>query len=133
MHYAIFRGTAAQVFASTNQFDVTQSVPETDVFDTTYSKNDINNVALTGTALHRYGATGALVEKGTFSGATQTITLSKLEQIIPANDSVDYTVVFWIEETGTAQESDEGKNFSADIYFNTTNGGSVKGVTAVLG
>ena len=116
LNYAIFKGSVADVHATTNKFKV-DGTAVTTVSD---SRN------------HIVGATGDMVAKGQFqNGSTDAITLGTLEQVLPKNGSMTYTIVLWIHETGGNQTTeDSGKSFAGSINFTTE--GDNTGVTGVL-
>ena len=58
------------------------------------------------------------------------IRLTTLDQVIPVGESVTYTIIVWLEETGADQQVDQGQSFAGRIDFTTANGG--QGVTGVL-
>ncbi len=116
LYYAIFKGSAAEIAQTTNKFTV--------------SGNAVTTVS--GAQNHIVGAVGDMVAKGQFTnGSTADITLDTLEQVIPTEGSVTYTIVLWIHETGGDQTTaDSGKAFAGGINFTTE--GDNTGVTGVL-
>lgn len=118
LHYAIFKGTAEQVGATSNKFDV-DGTAVTAVSNAT--KNTI-------------GTNGDLVIADTqlTKDSKTPITLAPLEQVLDGGESVTYTIVLWIHETGSDQTTaDSGKSFAGGVTFTTANG-STSGVTGVL-
>ena len=117
LHYALFKGTATQILATSHDFDV-------DGTAVTATSNITKNTI---------GANGDLVIRDTqlVLNSRTPITLSPLEQVLDPTESVTYTMVLWIHETGANQTSlDSGKSFAAGLNFTTSSGST--GVTGVL-
>ena len=73
---------------------------------------------------------GDLVLSATDAAEGSTINVPAWEQVLDKGESMTYTIVMWIPETGTNQQGDQGKSFAAGVYFTTE--GSGTGVTGVL-
>lgn len=73
---------------------------------------------------------GDLVLKASDATAGSTINVPAWEQVLDIGESMTYTIVMWIPETGEGQNADQGKSFAAGVYFTTE--GSGTGVTGVL-
>lgn len=121
LHYAVFKGTSAQVEATDVGFDVDGTVVSSlETGNTEASrKNKIANA-------------GDLVIKDTLlpKDNHNRITLIPLEQVLDQNESMTYTIVLWVHETGSAQDEDQDKNFAATISVDTGDAGT--GVSGVL-
>lgn len=77
------------------------------------------------------GNPGNLIVSDTaFSGNKQTITWDKLTQTLDVGETMTYTMVMWVHETGSQQDGDQGGKFKATVRFNTSGGGT--GVTGDL-
>lgn len=135
LHYAIFKGTSAQVLAKTG------------------TKFNVNGTAVTtvGTAAkHDVGTNGDLVVGNTQLTYNDTTSheLAALEQVLDDQEEVTYTVVIWLQETGKDQSdsavtvgatgtgdhagntNEAGKSFEAGINITTVKG--TAGITGVL-
>jgi len=112
VHYAVFKGTAAQVAAATDKFTVTGTA------------KDVDEAALGGLVV----AKAALGAKDDLHG--QTTDWKNTEQILAPGATQMYTIVVWLEENGDKNSGDQGKMFTAAIKFDTSAGGS--GVTGTL-
>ena len=111
LHMAIFKGTIAKVNASTAGWKVD-----------TASEKPIAN-AQDG---------DLLLAKTKVAAQNTTMDLSnKLDQVLAGDGNTTFTILVWIDETGDAQDADQGKKFSGYFNFSTASG-DVKGVTAVL-
>lgn len=133
LHYAIFKGTSAQVLAKTS------------------TKFNVNGTAVTtvGTpSKHDVGTNGDLVVSNTQLTYNDTTSheIAQLEQVLENQEAVTYTVVIWLQETGKNQSDTEvavgatgtgdhagntnesGKTFEAGINITT-----VKGTTGITG
>lgn len=110
LHMAIFKGTIANVNASTAGWKVD-----------TASEKPIATAQ-----------DGELLFAKTKVAATGTMDLSnKLDLVLAGNGSTTFTILVWIDETDAQQDADQGKTFSGYFDFSTASG-DVKGVTAVL-
>lgn len=77
------------------------------------------------------GNPGNLIVSNTkFESKKATIKWDKLTQTLDVGESMTYTLVMWVHETGSAQDGDQGGKFRATVRFNTSGGG--KGVTGDL-
>lgn len=107
---------------------------------------------LTAGATSGTPAESTVAESGTFPGvasgaAHQTVALTGLNKQLgtstSGNDSVTYTMVIWLDETGknqsagagaTSPETDEaGKSFAAQMTVTSGSGGGVTGVISAAG
>ena len=74
---------------------------------------------------------GDLVHKATSIEGTTTIKLPNLEELLAIGGSSTYTIVLWINETGFAQNGDQGNSFAGGIFFTTENDSNM-GITGVI-
>lgn len=63
--------------------------------------------------------------------STAAIDINLMQQVLKQGEYQDYTIVLWIEETGSAQNEDQGKSFTGGINFSTSAGENL-GITGVL-
>jgi len=121
LHYAVFKGTSAQVEATDVGFDVDGTV---------VSALETGNTE--ASRKHKIANAGDLVIKDTHlpKDNHNRITLAPLEQVLDKDESMTYTIVLWVHETGSAQDVDQDKNFAATISVDTGDAGT--GVTGVL-
>lgn len=121
---AIFKGTPAEVKASTNKFKVNEvavpSAKPTSGCDLTVC--DWGDIA-DGTLI--YAARQLTLND------TNAFDVPLMQQVFEPGEYEDYTIVLWIHETGEAQDVDQGKVFKGGINF-TTSTGENKGITGVL-
>ena len=140
LRLAVFKGTSADVDATYagDANGVGWDVDGTPVEDFTTDYNDTSdeNYQFTKNAdaasrKHVIGSKGDLVFKsnGNLSGTT-AVPVPAFEQVLDPNESMTYTVVLYINETGSNQDVDQKKMFAGGINFTTEGGGS--GVTGVL-
>ena len=160
LKYAVFKGTPAQVDASTNQWDVNGTVVNSNMstFGNAATANGgisfANTIATTVERKKVIANPGDLVISAKDVGAANSIESwlasqnvgfgedtdriaanvadwGRLVQILDPNESLTYTMIFWIEETYTNQsEADMTKNFEAQVAFTTEGNGT--GVTGSL-
>ena len=64
------------------------------------------------------------------NGSTSAIEIPAFEQVLDVTESRTYTIVMWIQETGSAQNEDQEKSFAGGVNFTTEGSGS--GVTGVI-
>lgn len=134
LYYALFKGTEDQIVAK-NGFDVdgtavtTNSTDYTNTSDANYQYTKNANDASRKHVIANKGDLVIGMTKFT-KGSTTPITLAPCEQVLDVGESMTYTLVLWIHETGGPQNDDQGKQFAATIRF-TTQGNST-GVTGVL-
>lgn len=64
------------------------------------------------------------------NGSTTAIEIPAFEQVLDVGESRTYTIVMWIQETGSAQNEDQEKLFAGGVNFTTE--GSGTGVTGVI-
>ena len=126
--FAIFKGTAADVDAS----DVGWDVDGTAVTDYTNNYTAKTTNAADAERKHVIGNPGDLIFSGyaVASGATTPIPVPAFEQVLDVGESMTYTIVMWIHETGSDQEKDQGAAFAGGVNFTTE--GNNSGVTGVL-
>lgn len=126
--YAVFKGTANDVIASSTKWDVDGTAVTTvnTVTDNTLNNNTLGNVINTTVV----GSLGDMVVGRTPTTLNQTDELDALTQTLKPGGSATYTIVMWLHDPQTDQPNDQGKAFAAGITFSTDKGGT--GVTAVL-
>ena len=114
VHYALFKGTAAEVKAKGGFLvrGVAKKVTEAAPGELIVSKKALESEGVHGQTTEWANTELQLTPKGT-EGASQT-----------------YTLVVWLEENGSKNSGDQGKMFNAAIKFDTSAGGS--GVTGSL-
>lgn len=172
LKYAVFKGTPAQVDASTKQWDVNGTVVTTNMttfgasatanggvsfantISTTVERKKVianpGDLVISARPVGADGANETWLESqvsgnyNTISGETMSTTAmssedksniaanwNRLVQILDPNESLTYTMIFWIEETYTNQSpADMTKNFEAQVLFTTEGNGT--GVTGSL-
>lgn len=158
LKYAVFKGTPTQVANSTKGWDVNGSVVSTttDKFGTdvtTYGAVSFaNTISSTAVRKQVVANPGDLVISAKTVGAASSVESwlasqivgfadddktaitadwGRLVQILDPNESLTYTMIFWIEETYSNQsDADMTKNFEAQVAFTTE--GSGTGVTGSL-
>ena len=119
LYYAVFKGADANI--TTAKYEAINDDATTTVVG-----------GVTG-ASQTDSATGSLiVAKGKVPKTTENSGLvtwdNTLETLTPG-ESTTYTVVVWLEETGSNQTSvDAGKNFAAGITFTSDTGAGVTGI-----
>lgn len=81
---------------------------------------------------HVIGNPGDLVHRATLipKDSTTAIPIPAWEQVLDVGESMTYTIVMWIDETGSGQNEDQSKSFAGGINFTTEGNGT--GVTGVL-
>lgn len=133
--FAIFKGTAADVDASDIGWDV-DGTPVTAI-STDWQKSNDPNIAYTASAedasrKHVIANKGDLVFAAHHveQASTAAITIPAFEQVLNVGESMTYTIVMWIDETGSAQNDDQGAAFAGGVNFTTEGNGT--GVTGVL-
>ena len=128
--FAVFKGTAAQVDASSVKWDV-DGTPVTS-YTTNYTHTTFTTSAEDASRKHVIANPGDLVFSAyaVQNGSTTPISIPAFEQVLDVGESMTYTIVMWINEKGEAQNQDQGKAFAAGVNFTTEGGGS--GVTGVL-
>lgn len=145
LKYAVFKGTAAQVAASSKGWDVNGSPVTTAQTEFTTANLQANGgvsfLKTTSTTVTRKMAvanpgdlviaatsiTANLEEKGTLGG---TNGWSRLVQILDADESMTYTMIVWLEEDYTNQSDEMKMEFAAQVSFTTE--GNNTGVTGSL-
>lgn len=146
LRYAVFKGTPDQVANSTNKWDVNGTINEaTTTFLTGTGTNGgvsfLKTLSTTvATRKMVKGNPGELIikakdvpatggsESGTLNGTSDW---SRLVQILDPDESMTYTMIFWIEETYENQNTtDMTKTFEAGVSFTTEGNGT--GVTGSL-
>jgi hypothetical protein len=160
LKYAVFKGTPAQVDASTKQWDVNGTVVTTNMstFGNAATANGgvsfANTIASTVERKKAIANPGDLVISAKSVGAAESVESwlasqnlgftnddgridanvadwGRLVQILDPNESLTYTIIFWIEETYNNQSgADMTKNFEASVSFTTEGNGT--GVTGSL-
>lgn len=159
LKYAVFKGTPAQVDASQKQWDVNGTVVTTltDKYGSAATTQNAMSFAQTieSTKIRKsvVANPGDLVISAKSVGAANSVESwlasqnvgfdesarvnanvadwGRLVQILDPNESLTYTMIFWIEETYTNQsEGDMTKNFEAQVAFTTEGNGT--GVTGSL-
>lgn len=158
LKYAVFKGNPAQVDASTKQWDVNGTVVESttttfgDAVKTNGGVSFANTISTTAVRKKVLANPGDLVISSKDVGATNSVESwlasqnvgfeedeitanvadwNRLVQILDPNESLTYTMIFWIEETYSNQsDADMTKNFEAQVAFTTEGNGT--GVTGSL-
>ena len=64
------------------------------------------------------------------NGSKDAISIPAFEQVLDVGESMTYTIVMWIQETGSAQNDDQEKSFAGGVNFTTEGNGT--GVTGVI-
>lgn len=64
------------------------------------------------------------------NGSKEAISIPAFEQVLDVGESMTYTIVMWIQETGYAQNDDQEKSFAGGVNFTTEGNGT--GVTGVI-
>jgi len=140
LRLAVFKGTSADVDATYagDANGVGWDVDGTPVtaYTTDYNDTSDENYQYTGDAAaasrkHVIGSKGDLVFKsnGNLSGTT-AVSVPAFEQVLDPGEGMTYTVVLYINETGSNQDVDQKKMFAGGINFTTEGNGT--GVTGVL-
>lgn len=134
LHMAIFKGTAADIG---DNFDVTAAAVSAEA--TKYTAASDGSFSKTPDAAavsrkHVIGNVGDLIfaDYHLTKGSTTDIPVPAFEQVLDPEESATYTIVLWIEETGSAQNEDQKALFGAGVFF-TTEGGSGENKTGVTG
>lgn len=172
LKYAVFKGTPAQVDASTKQWDVNGSVVTSNMstfgddatanggvsFSKTISSTverkkvvaNPGDLVISARSVGAAGSNESWLESqvsgsyNSMNGENMTTTAmtstdksdiaanwNRLVQILDPNESLTYTMIFWIEETYANQSpADMTKNFEAQVLFTTEGNGT--GVTGSL-
>lgn len=101
-------------------------------FTTNYTYSDKTTTPEAASRKHVIGDPGDLVHSATSvpQGSTAAISIPNWEQVLDPGEEMTYTIVMWIPETGSAQNTDQGASFAAGINFTTEGNGT--GVTGVL-
>jgi len=104
---------------------------EVDAFTTTFDSKYVTDSA-DASRKHVIGDPGDLVHRATplTMDSTTPITIPAWEQVLDVGESRTYTIVMWINETGSNQNVDQTKSFAGGINFTTE--GNNTGVTGVL-
>lgn len=99
----------------------------TTTFDSKYVKDPAD-----ASRKHVIGDPGDLVHTATAltKDSKVAITIPAWEQVLDVGESRTYTIVMWINETGSQQNDDQTKSFAGGINFTTE--GNNTGVTGVL-
>ena len=133
LYYALFKGDATTVSNSTAGFDVDGTINSnlTTTY-TTYTANEFD-----ASRKNIIANPGDLVIKGVkLAGGKNKIDLTPLTQTLDVGESMTYTLVLWVHETGTVQNDDQGKKYKATIRFTTeqkdADGNPIGGVTGDL-
>jgi len=122
LHYAVFKGAPSDV----TSFDVDGTAVTSNP-----AKGDlvISDTAFPATVAQSYETSASGISKYAASTSANSV-MSVLTQVLPATTgSVTYTIVFWVQDTGSAQT--QGGSFTARIDVTTSGGGT--GVTGVIG
>lgn len=145
LKYAMFKGTPDQVTAFEKEWDVngTPNTATTTFLTGTGTTGGVSFLkTLSETIATRKmvkGNPGELIIKAKSvpaAGASETGTLngtsdwSRLVQILDADESMTYTMIFWLEETWESQNDERSKSFAANVSFTTEGDGT--GVTGSL-
>lgn len=139
LRLAVFKGTSAEVDATYagDANGVGWDVDGTPVtaFTTDWEDTSDANYTYTKSAAdasrkHVIGNKGDLVYKTDGNLTTAALTVSAFEQVLDPNEAMTYTIVLWINETGSNQDVDQKKSFAGGVNFTTEGNGT--GVTGVL-
>lgn len=135
MKYAVFKGKDSEITASEKGWDVDGAIVSsltTDYENTQDANYQWTKTAADATRKHTVANKGDLVVTQVDLTKDQKVThqLSPLNQYLDIGESMTYTIVLWVDETGSAQDADQGKSFKATVKF-TTEGNST-GVTGDL-
>ena len=97
----------------------------------------VYNVNGTPSAVTHAAAAGTLIAKGTIpstdnpvvdSDTWATNTKIQLDATGGTNSSITYTILLWLEDTGAAQDAEQGLPFAASLTFASEAGSGVTGV-----
>lgn len=141
LYFAVFKGTDAQIKAK-NGYTLGESVTAVTANSTDFNNNSDENIAFTKNAndvtrKHVIANKGDIVvaktkigQKLTAAGSAVVFDLNQqLNQYLDDGESMTYTIILWVDETGSAQD-DQEKSFTGTVRF-TTEGDST-GVTGDL-
>ena len=133
LHYAVFKG--ADVNIPTASYDVQGTAGPTvqgGVTGAAQRDSAVGTLVVANTLLLSPTATSAQAEEGAGLGGVYNWP-NTLETLNPG-ESTTYTVVMWLEETGSDQtDFDAGMSFAAGITFTSNTGAGVTGVISAGG
>lgn len=130
LKFAVFKGSASEVASSTLGWDVDGTAVTANTTDFDYTAYTTS--AADATRKHVIANAGDLVITQTdlTKDAKTVHALTPLNQYLDDGESMTYTIVLWVDETGAAQDVDQGKDFKATVRFTTANNNT--GVTGDL-
>ena len=96
----------------------------------TGSSGSGNNFALTPQTTTGNSTLGHQATKLT-KNSTSPISMPSLSKSLGVGESITYTILVWLQETGVTQNTEQGGIFKAGV--NVTTGGNSTGVTGVMG
>jgi len=153
LKFALFKGTAAQVEASEKGWDVDGAAVTTKMDNFTVPEGkmscvneagstvEVNQSFASTTTAEAANRKNVIADRGELvitktdltKNSKTAIKLAPVEQVLDIGESLTYTIVLWVDETGSAQD-DQGKEFAGTLDFTTenTSGGTSTGVTGVL-
>lgn len=115
LQYALFKGSDTEILSTTAKYNV-------DADEAPTATSDDNWVTQTNANL------GTLVEKGTFGSQGTIETWANTTEKLNKEGTTTYTMVIWLEEAGSANDTEQGKKFTASITFASESGSGVTGV-----
>ena len=131
LYFAVFKGSDAEVKAKNGYTlgttDTAVTKLTTDYSYTAFTKNQND-----ATRKHVVANKGELVVakmKVPAKGSAAFKFNNQLDQYLDVGESMTYTIILWVDETGSAQD-DQGKQFAGTVKFTTEGNGT--GVTGVL-
>lgn len=139
LKYAVFKGTAEDVKNSTIGWDVDGTeVTTVTITDAAASGSDGSfgqtATAADATRKHVIGKPGDLIiaakAPATEDWDDENTEWDRLRQILDKGESMTYTIIVYLAETGGQQNSEQGAKFAATVSFNTSDGST--GVTGSL-
>ena len=123
LHYVVFKGAASSIPSSANFSTSATASPVSSDY------SDVNGTIVNdGTLVVKNNVAPAANASHTATGTSDT--LDNMRITLASGQSITYTIVLWLHETGSQQNAEQGAQFAAGITFNTSSG--TGGVTGVL-
>lgn len=133
LYFAMFVGEASKIYDA-------NSMGTTTGFNVHGTSAEAESLIPTGNTSNKGGLIqGATLVSSLKQGqssdteATKWTRIENSRKILAPGESVTYTIILWLEESYSSQETQEGQSWAGNIMFNTGSGTGVTGQLTVVG